>query len=141
MRVSHFIHENRWFDSLMLVIFIMAFAGATYNHVMDLVSGGLFPYTKKWGTPVTFNLYWTSLTILDPLAITALIIRVRTGYVVGIFIMLTDVPINLYANANYWALGIHENYLLLMQLAFLVFLLSTVRRVWALTGVNKSRII
>jgi hypothetical protein len=108
---------------------------------MDLVSGGLFPYTKKWGTPVIFNLYWTGLTILDPLAITALIINVRAGYVVGIFIMLTNVPINLYANSNYWALEIHKNHLLLMQIAFLVFLLSTVRRVWTLTGVNRSRII
>ena len=141
MRINHFIHENRWFDSLMLVIFILAFAGATYNHVMDLVSGGLFPYTKRWGTPLIFNIYWTSLTILDPLAIIALIVKVRAGYVVGIFIMLADVPINLYANANYWPLAIHENHLLLMQITFLVFLLSTVRRVWTLTGVNKSRTI
>ena len=88
MKINHFIHENRWCDSLILVIFILAFAGATYNHVMDLVSGGLFSYTKEWGTPVIFNLYWTRLTILDPLAIIALIVKVRAGYVVGIFIML-----------------------------------------------------
>ncbi len=48
MNIKRFIHENRWFDSMILVVFILAFTGATYNHVMDLVSGGLFPYTKKW---------------------------------------------------------------------------------------------
>jgi len=141
MRANRFINENRWFDSVMVVVFILAFAGATCNHVMDLVSGGLFPYTKKWGTPVSFNLYWTSLTILDPFAIAALIINVRAGYIVAFFIMLTDVPIHLYANVNYWSLEIHENYPLLMQIAFLIFLLSTVRRVWKLTCVNKERII
>jgi hypothetical protein len=95
MRINRFINENSWFDSVILVVFISAFAGATYNHVMDLVSGGLFPYTKKWGTPESFNMYWTSLTILDPLAIAVLIMNVRAGYVVSLLIMLTDVPINL----------------------------------------------
>jgi hypothetical protein len=137
MKINYFMSQNRWFDSAVLMIFILAFAGATYNHAKDLFFGGLFPYTEKWGTPELFNLYWTGLTILDPLAIAALIINVRAGYVVAIFIMLTDVPINLYANANYWSLPIQKNYPLLMQMAFLVFLLLTVRRVWKLSGSNK----
>ncbi len=129
-------YENRWFDSVILVVFILAFTGATYNHIMDLVSGGLFPYTKKWGTPESFNLYWTSLTILDPLAIAALIINVRVGYIVALCIMFIDVPINLYTNAYHWSLALHKNYVLLMQMAFLIFLLFTVRRVWRLTVTN-----
>ncbi|MFN2304391.1 MAG: hypothetical protein ACK2TV_11745 [Anaerolineales bacterium] len=133
MKIDRFINENRWFDSVILIVFILAFTGATYNHVMDLVSGGLFPYTKKWGTPESLNFYWTCLTILDPLAIAALIINVRVGYVVALCIMLTDVPINLYANANYWSLAFHKNYALLMQVVFLIFLLLTFCRVWKLT--------
>ncbi len=136
MKINSFINRNKWLDSVMLVIFILAFAGATYNHMMDLISGGLFPYTKKWGTPESFNIYWTSLTILDPLAIAALLINIRVGYIVAIIIMLTDVPINLYANLNYWPFPIYENYSLLMQTAFLMFLLATVRRVWVLTKMN-----
>ena len=101
MKINRSINENRWYDTVILIVFILAFTGATCNHVMDLVSGGLFPYTKRWGTPASLNLYWTSLTILDPLAIAALIINVRVGYVVSLCIMLTNVSINLYANANY----------------------------------------
>ena len=115
---------------MILFVFVLAFAGATYNHVMDLVHEGLFPYTNMWGTPDVFNLFWTSLTILDPLAIALLITNIRAGYVLALCIMLTDVPINLYANVNYWSLDIHKNYFLLMQIAFLVFLLSTTRRIW-----------
>lgn len=139
MRFKRFIIENRWFDSAILIIFILAFAGATYNHVMDLVSGGLFPYTKRWGTPESFNLFWTSLTVLDPLAIVLLIFNIRIGYVFGIAIMLADVPINLYANTYYWSLAIHDNYSLLIQMAFLVFLLSTAPRVWRLTDATKVK--
>jgi hypothetical protein len=139
MRIDQFLKTNQWFDSAILIVFILAFAGATYNHAMDLFSGGMFPYTKRWGTPEIFNIYWTSLTILDPLSIGALIINIRVGYVVAILIMLTDVPINLYVNANYWQLAIHENRPLLMQIAFLIFLLSTVRSVWKRTAVQKRK--
>jgi hypothetical protein len=141
MKINRFMHENRWFDSIILVVFILAFTGATYNHMMDIVSGGLFPYTKKWGTPESLNLYWTSLTILDPLAVATLIINVRAGYVVALCIMFTDVPVNLYANTYYWSLALHKNYHLLMQTAFLIFLLITIRRVWKLTVINKKRTI
>ena len=133
MKFSRYIKENRWFDAFMLVFFISAFAVATCNHAMDIISGGLFPYTKKWGTPEIFNLFWTSLTILDPLAILALLLNVRAGYIFAIVIMFFDVPINLYVNQKYWSLPIQENYALMMQIAFLLFLLSTVRRVWKLT--------
>jgi hypothetical protein len=133
MKIKRFIYRNRWYDSVILFVFILAFAGATYNHVMDLVHEGLFPYTNMWGTPDVFNLYWTSLSILDPLAIALLIKDIRAGYVLALCIMLTDVPINLYANVNYWSLEIHKNYFLLMQIAFLVFLLSTTRRIWKLS--------
>ena len=134
MRLKRFIYINSWYDSVILLVFVCAFTGSTYNHAVDLVYGGLFPYTNKWGTPEVFNLYWTSLTVLDPLAIAVLIINIRAGYLLALSIMLTDVPINFYANIKYWSLGIHKNFFLLMQIAFLVFLISTTRRIWKLTG-------
>ena len=137
MRFSRFIHENRRFDAFMLVFFISAFAVATGSHVMDIISGGVFPYTKKWGALESLNWFWTSLTILDPLVIVTLLMNVRAGYIFAIVIMLFDVPINLYANQHYWSLAIYENYPLMMQIAFLLFLLSTVRRVWKLNASNK----
>lgn len=141
MRINQFFMANRWFDSAILLVVVMAFAGATYNHAADLMRGGLFPYAKWYGAPESFNLYWTGLTLLDPLAIAALIINVRVGYVLALCIMLTDVPINLYANANYWSLPFHENDALIMQIGFLLFLLLTIRRVWRLSGANHSETI
>ena len=141
MSLKYFIKNNKWFDSLIRLIFISAFAVATINHVMDLLSGGWFPYTKKWGTPEIFNIYWTSLTILDPFAIIALIINVRMGYIIAISIMLTDVPINMYINANYWSVPMHKNVFLILQTAFLLFLLSTGYRIWKLTSSNRRKII
>lgn len=133
MKINCFIQKNRWPDCVMLIIFIVAFAVATYNHVNDIVKGGMFPYTKG-ETPNILNLYWTSLTLLDPLAIFVLVLNIRIGYIVALCIMLTNVPINLYASVNYGLLPFYENYMLLAQFAFLVFLLSTIRRVWRLSN-------
>ena len=134
MRTGQFIRKNRWFDSAMLVVFFMAFTGATYNHVTDMVRGGLFPYAKWYGVPEPFNWYWTSLTVLDPLAVVALWFNVRVGYMAAFSIMLTDVPINGYVNARYWMLPLYENPSLVMQTAFLAFLMVTARRIWRLSG-------
>jgi len=133
MTLKRFFTEHRWYDSAVLICFILAFCGATYNHIMDIVRGGLFPYTRWCGAPLGLNIYWTSLTILDPLAITALFRHVRLGYALALAIMLTDIPINAYAGAVYWRIPVNENTALIMQTAFLVFLLLTVRRVWRLS--------
>jgi hypothetical protein len=49
---------------------------------------------------------------------------------VALCIMLTDVPINWYANDNYWMLPLHKNPSLMMQAAFLVFLLPKLSDFW-----------
>ena len=138
MRMDQFIRENRWFDSAILFAFIMAFAGATHNHATDMVRGGLFPYAKWYGVPEIFNWYWTSLTVLDPLAVVALWFNVRVGYMVALCIMLTDVPINWYVNTRYWGLPLYQNPSLMMQAAFLVFLLLTACRIWRLSEPGKN---
>ncbi len=133
MRLDRYIKINGWKESSILVFFVLALLVATYNHINDICIGGLFPYTERWGTPEIFNWYWTSLTLLDPLAVILLVFHTRAGYVAALCIMFTDVPINLYANAYYWHIPLLYNYLFLMQIAFLVFLLVTSRRVWKLS--------
>jgi len=44
----------------------------------------------------------------------------------------------LFGDKKYWSLAIHENPALIMQIAFLLFLLSTVNRVWKLTDSKKT---
>ena len=137
MRLDRYYKKNGWKESLILILCILALLVATYNHINDILAGGLFPYTGRWGTPEIFNVYWTSLTILDPLAAFLLVFHTRAGYTVALVIMLTDVPINLYANAYYWHIPFYKNYFLLMQIAFLIFLLVMFRRVWKLSAFYK----
>lgn len=141
MTIFEFFRENQLPDRMIHAIFILALSIATINHVTDLVVGGMFPYSQGSGAPALINIYWTSLTLLDPLAICILASNVRAGYVVAILIMLTDVPINLYAAANGF-LGLLpgreynglENIGIPLQIAFLVFLLITARRIWRLSA-------
>ncbi len=147
MKINEFIRKNRWPDRLILAIFIFALSVATGNHITDLYIGGLFPYAEGAGAPEIINIYWTSLTILDPMAIAMLVMNVRLGYVVAICIMVTDVPINIYAAANGFPgilpdrnfSGMENTDIPMLigistQAAFLVFLLLTVRRVWRLSS-------
>ena len=138
MRLDRYIKRNGWKESLILIFFILALLTATYNHISDIRVGGLFPYTNRWGTPEILNWYWTSLTVFDPLAVILLIFNTRAGYAAALVILLTDVPINLYANAYFWHIPFHNNYFLLMQIAFLIFLLVTFRRVWKLSSFSKN---
>ena len=77
MRATHFIKQNGWVDALIPVTFILALGVATGNHVLDIVRGGLFPYTRWYGASESLNVFWTSLTLLDPLAVLALFYHVR----------------------------------------------------------------
>ena len=143
MTLKHFIRETKWSDRLVLAIFILALSIATINHITDLVVGGMFPYTKGSGAPEIINIFWTSLTLLDPLAIAILVVNIRAGYLFAIGIMLIDVPVNLYAAANGF-LGLLpgreynglENIGVPLQIAFLLFLLLTVRRIWRLSALQ-----
>ena len=133
MRLDRYIKTNGWKESIIPVFCILALSVATYNHINDNLAGGLFPYAKRWGTPEIFNWYWTCLTVFDPLAVILLFLNTRAGYTAALVIMLTDVPVNLYANAYYWHIPFMKNYFVLMQLAFLIFLVPTFPRVWKLS--------
>lgn len=115
-------------DRIILLIYILAFSGATFNHVSDLVEFGLFPYSEMYGVPAFMNIYWTSLTLLDPLAILVLLLHVRRGCILYLAIMLSDVAVNIYAEIKFWKQPLTESYGLILQVAFLLFLLLTVAR-------------
>ena len=110
---------------IILAVYIIAFASATWNHLADIIAGGLFPYDKFWEVPWWMNVYWTSLTILDPLAILLLLFYLRPGLFMYFVIMVSDVVINLYANHTYWHIPLPDNFFLLCQVLFLLFLCVT----------------
>jgi hypothetical protein len=73
-------------------VYLGAFAVATICHLLDVVRGGWLPYTKY---ALGLNVFWTSLTFLDPLAIVLLVRRRRAGLVLALLIISVDVAVNL----------------------------------------------
>lgn len=97
---------------------------------MDILRGGLFPYSQWWGVPAVLNAYWTSLTLFDSLAVVLLFTRLRIGLVVSVLIMVTDIFINLYATYSYWGMDVYTNRMLQLQLLFGLFVFVTAPLVW-----------
>jgi len=112
----------------MLLIYCLGLGLGTLSHLVDIVLNGWLPYDFA---PLAFNLYWTALTLLDPLCILLLLSKRRWGLIVLIAIMVTEVAINAYATARgLLAGGFAYNASLWLQAAFLLFVLLTARRVW-----------
>ena len=71
---------------------VLLYGGAV--HVAQLATGGWPPYA--WA-PAWLAIYFTSLTVLDPLAATLLLRRRRSGLYLAASVLLTDAAANWYA--------------------------------------------
>ncbi|WP_291426253.1 hypothetical protein [Deinococcus sp.] len=86
----------RW-PRVLRLVYVLALAGATFNHSRELWQGGWLPYDYA---PLWTNIFWTALTFLDPLAIW-LLLRQKSakagpaGVWLTLGIMLLDVAVNL----------------------------------------------
>lgn len=109
-----------------LILYIISFIGASYNHSMDLIKYGLFPYQRiNQNVSLALNIYWTLLTVFDPLAIVLLYINIDLGLMLFGLIIISDVVINYsYIISNSGWLG-WLNFGQLCQLGFLIFYLCT----------------
>jgi hypothetical protein len=112
-------------------IYATCLAGATLNHVRAIAAHGLLPDFLPWGSAV----YWSSLTLLDPLAALLLFLRPRLGIVLTAAIIVTDVAHNLwfvahFASAQSLGAAIRGNPFLLSQIAFLLLVAATARIAW-----------
>lgn len=79
------------------------------------------------GISTVSRLYWSSLTLLDPLAAVLMFIRPRQGLVLALVIIVSDVA------HNSWMLHSSSsapNWAYWCQVAFLVFLSATIRAAW-----------
>jgi hypothetical protein len=110
------------------IIYALCLAGATFVHVaIHLQYGLLLGALETEGFPLASRLFWSSLTLLDPLAVLLLFIRPRVGLVLTTAIIVSDVAHNSWivyrtggtSDPKYWA-----------QIGFLVFVLATVRIAW-----------
>jgi hypothetical protein len=84
-------------------------------HVSDLLTHGWLPHRFA---SLPFNIYWTSLTLLDALAAIVFLDHLRVGLAFALVIITSDVALNLFGR---FELGLHLNSLALsLQFVFLV---------------------
>jgi hypothetical protein len=112
---------------ILFPVYALCFLFATWNHAVDLRNGGFLPYTYA---PLPFNIYWTSLTLLDPLAALLLFLLPYHGMVLAVLIMVSDIAVNLYATYVLFPGAMMPDAPLLSQIAFGVFLFVTVPIAW-----------
>jgi hypothetical protein len=111
---------------------------ATGCHLLDLARGGWMPYTTY---ALGLNVFWTSLTFLDPLAIVLLLYRRRAGLCLALLIITVDVVVNLTVGVGEFVhSGRFTFWGLATQIPVGVFMWWTAPRVWTdADGVYPSR--
>jgi hypothetical protein len=108
------------------LVFAACLLGATVNHVRaDIDCGLLCGYGFDAALPS--RIYWSALTVLNPLAALLLLLRPRAGLVLTFLIIASDVLNNSYyvASAHQWT-----NPFYLSQVGFLMLVAASAPLAW-----------
>ena len=119
MNVKEFRTNASLSQKIIFAIYILSFLIATSTHIRDIVLDGFLPYNSK---PLWANIFWTSLTLADLLAIILLLFSLRKGLFLYAVIIISDVIINLYFTISYTGFHGIFNIYMIGQLFFLLFL-------------------
>jgi hypothetical protein len=112
-------------------IYALCLLGAAANHARILARHGLF--WDYGGVGTASAAYWTSLTLLDPIAALLLFVRPRAGIAATLVLIGTNVVHNLAVAGRAGPLdgpdgGVSP--LVLSQIGFLLFVAATARIAW-----------
>ncbi len=114
------------------IVWTIGFLIGTITHTLDLINLGWLPYDFR---PLGWNIYWTSLTFLDPLAAGLIWVRERWGIALGAAIMASNVAVNGYT----LALGYDAFfYPLVLQSGFAAFVFFVAWQHWHTDGSARS---
>ncbi len=83
--------KRRPIPKIAKILWSTGFAIGTVSHVADITVYGWLPYEYM---PIGFNLYWTSLTFLDPVAAALIWLRQRGALWLGCAIMGSNLVVN-----------------------------------------------
>lgn len=111
---------------------------ATGNHALVLIRHGLL--WNYGGVPAASAVFWTSLTLLDPIAALLLLVRPNAGVRITAVIIVSDVIHNFWTKVHYAPLDAHIATLLgdpflLCQIAFMILVITTMHH----ARVNSAR--
>ena len=109
------------------------------NHARTLLRHGLF--WDYGGVAWASAAYWSSLTILDPIAAALLFARPKIGILSTVALIVTNVVHNLALSAHYAPEGEFliraSNPFILSQIGFMLFVGATARIAWK--GIESAR--
>jgi hypothetical protein len=109
------------------IVYVLCLAAGTYTHASILVRHGW-----RWdygGKPISTVLFWSALTLLDPLVAVLLFVRPRIGITALMLLMLSDVI------HNTWVIHVYGGIVWMVgdQWLFLIFVFATARTFWKAT--------
>ena len=112
-------------ERIILAVLSICLAVGGSTHVIDIVLGGFLPYR---GVPLPLNAFWTSLALLDFVAVFLLWKSRKAGLQLTVAIMFADVVINSYAG---YVLKVFQSFAPLQaQSLFLGFVLGAIAILW-----------
>jgi hypothetical protein len=76
---------------LVQALWVLGYLVGTVTHVGDLVFGGAHPYA---GYPAPVRMFWVSLALIDPLTVVLLLMRRRSGVVLGLVVILVELAVS-----------------------------------------------
>jgi hypothetical protein len=110
------------------IVYILCLTVATYNHALIVIHQGW-----EWnygGMPIGTAVFWTSLTLLDPLVAILLIWKPRPAVIMLVILIVSDVAHNTWVILKYGG----EGWMVADQWIFLAFVLATIVFVWRATA-------
>jgi hypothetical protein len=116
-------------------LYAFCMLAGTSTHVWTVITHGIF--WDYGGALLITRIYWTSLTVLDPLAAALLFLKPRAGLLLTLAIIGSDVAHNTWlmhrSPAPNWL-----NWMYVLQVLFLVFVLLTISHAWRTTSAIKD---
>jgi hypothetical protein len=106
------------------IVYMFCLTVATYNHALIVIHHGW-----EWnygGMPIGTAVFWTSLTLLDPLVAILLIWKPRPAVIMLVILIVSDVAHNTWVILKYSG----EGWMVADQWIFLAFVLTTIVFVW-----------
>lgn len=115
---------------IILIVQSIGMLLGTFTHVRWIINNGFL--SERYNAPFLSKLFWDSLTFLDPIAATLLIIKPKIGIGLTAIIIIVDVFHNGFycfsvfpVKTMYVISWIKDNWMLMTQIAFGLFVVVT----------------
>ena len=119
MKINFFKYTNS--IKLLLSVYIIGFAIGTTIHAISLIKGGFLPYDH---IPLWKNIFWTSLTFVDLIAIIFILTSIKPALLISNLIIISDVIINC-SGYDFKICDIFNDYRVVSQILFGLYILIT----------------